>query len=125
MSEPYPLPSFAASIWWNGSGLSLSFPPAVGEARGSTIVIPASRLAIDPADASARGWHAILSVLQDRAHAGAKPIGHRGTPSQYEVERALAHDEKYKGLLAALSAETEAKAKAKAEAEAILAELGL
>lgn len=125
MTEPYPLPGFAASIWWNGSGLSLSFPSAVGEARGSTIVIPSSRLGIDPADASVRGWHAILSVLQDRAHAGAKPIGSRGTPSQYEVERALAHDEKYKGLLAALSAETEAKAKAKAEAEAILAELGL
>lgn len=132
MAEPYPLPAYAASIWFTGDAISIAFPPQGPEAKGSTITIPLDRCGIETSGwgaplPSQRGWAVILTFLKQRASAARefKRLSDPGTPSQYEVERALASDAKYAAILGAMA---QAKVASKEEKDAAaheLAELGL
>lgn len=132
MSEPYPLPGYACSIWFTGTGVALSFPPQGDEQKGSTIHIPLERCGIESSDwgeplASQRGWAVLLTALKQR-YAGAKEfrkLSQPGQPSQYEVERALANDKRYATILGALAEAKKISEAEKAEAARELAELGL
>lgn len=126
----YPLPDYTAYIWFSGDGLSISFPPTGPESKGSTITIPLSRLGLERGMTgellpSQRGWAVLLQSLKDRSMNRFRSLGQRGTPSAYEVERALANDQRYTAILGAMN---EAKSATKAEiteSEDFLKELGI
>lgn len=116
MPESYPLPSHAASFWIAGDDLMVAFPTQGPEGRGSTLRFPAS----------ANGLQAAITVLKGRkAHADDLRLASRGTPSQYEVERAMVGDPKYTAILRAMQDDSEEKRKAAASARFLLKELGL
>lgn len=126
MSVKYPLPTYAASIWFTGTSINITFP------NDQTIVIPLERCGVETNDSGAplpsqRGWALIAQLLKDRAAASRdeNKIGQRGQPTQYEVERALALDAKYAYILGAMAAAKVVDAQAKAEAAAELEALGL
>lgn len=116
MPESYPLPSHAASFWIAGEDLMVAFPAQGPEGRGSTLRFPASP----------NGLKAAITVLKGRqAHADELRIAQRGTPTQYELERAMVGDAKYAGILRAMQDDKKVKRAAAAEARAQLKELGL
>lgn len=126
MSLKYPLPAHAASIWFTGTSLNLTFP------NDQTIVIPLERCGVETNEwgsplPSQRGWAVILQCLKDRATASREEskIGQRGQPTQYEVERAMALDTKYTYILGQMAKAKAVDEAAKAEAAAELVELGL
>lgn len=116
MAEQYPLPSHAASFWIAGDDLMVAFPGQGREGRGSTLRFPAS----------AGGLTAAINVLKARAaNAQDLRLAARGTPTQYEVERAMVGDPKYTAILRAMALDDEGKRLLAAEAKATLRELGL
>lgn len=126
MSLKYPLPDYAASIWFTGDSINISFQD------DQTIVLPIDRCGVETNDwgsplPSQRGWAVILQCLKDRANASRdeKRIGQRGQPTQYEVERALALDAKYAYMLGAMKAVKVADEVERAAAKLELEELGL
>jgi hypothetical protein len=106
MTNRYPPPSSAATIWLSGDTIMLSLPEA------STIQFPLSRPhAID----------ALITVLRARMVSRAPLIGEPAAQVRNDVEKALESDEKYKAWLVAM---TENKV-TKAEAKEFLSGLGL
>lgn len=114
MPESYPLSSHAASFWIAGDDLMVAFP-GEREARGHTIRLPAT----------AAGFSAAIAIMRDRAEAQRHSLSERGTPSQYEIERAMVRDQKYVHLLGAMARSKEIDQAAQAEAVLELKELGL
>lgn len=115
MPESYPLPAHACSCWVAGDDLWIAFPGQGPAGQGHSIRLPAS----------AGGFAAAVQIMRDRAQARDLKLSNPGTPSQYEVERALAHDSKYKAILGAMAqgkAQTETERR---EAAAELEALGL
>lgn len=115
MPEPYPLPSHAASFWIAGDDLWIAFPGQGPEERGHSIKLPAS----------AGGLAAAVKIMRDRATAKDLKLSNRGTPSQYEVERALVNDKKYAHILSAMAEAKIVSEADKATARAELEALGL
>lgn len=115
MPESYPLPSHAASFWLSGDDLMIAFPPTGAEQRGHTVRLPTS----------VAGLQLALSVLRDRTANGGKALGEPGTPSQYQLERALVHDKKYSSILKSLEQAKALDVEAKKASQAALAKLGL
>jgi hypothetical protein len=115
MPEAYPLPSYACSLWVAGDDLMVAFPGQGPEERGHTIRLPAS----------AGGLTAVIKILRERASAASTKLSARGTPSQYEVERALAHDRKYAAILGAMTDDKADRERHRLAAEAELRDLGL
>jgi len=111
MPEPYPLPSHAASFWIAGDDLWIAFPGQGPQERGHSVRLPAS----------VAGLQTAINILKERAVAPSLKLGHRGTPTQYELEQ----DKKYGAILAAMKEDAEAKRLNKTLAEMELAELGL
>ena len=110
VTDRYPPPSYAATIWLSGDVIMLSLPEA------STVQIPLSR-------PNAIG--ALLAILKARAQEHKPTIGTRGAQVRNDVEKALESDEKYRAWLAAMNEDKAATAEKRAEAERTLAELGL
>lgn len=110
MTDRYPPPSYAATIWLSGDVLMLALPEA------STVQIPLSR---------PHAIAALLAILKSRAQDRKPVIGQFGAPVRNDVEKALESDEKFRSWLAAMNEDKAVKAAAKAEAETILAEIGL
>lgn len=124
MTDRYPPPFYALSIWLAGDRIMIAIPEA-GPAE-----IPLSRLEPQVNDfgnivPGNRGLAVLLDMLRERAKARPMTIGMSGAPVRNDVEKALESDEKYQAWLAAMSENRAAKAAAKAEAEAVLAEIGL
>lgn len=115
MAESYPLPTYAVSAWVAGDDLLIAFPGTGPNGQGHTIRLPATE----------GGLRAAITIMRQRGEATDLKLSQRGTPSQYEVERALIGDPKYRAILGAMA---EAKTATKAErdqAAALLEELGL
>jgi hypothetical protein len=110
MTERYPPPSYAASIWLVGDTIMLAMPEA------STVQIPLSR---------PNAISALLAMLKARAISHRPKIGEAGAQVRNDVEKALESDEKFKAWLSAMNEDKAAKAAAKAEAERVLSEIGL
>jgi hypothetical protein len=106
MTNRYPPPSYAATIWLSGDTIMLSLPEA------STIQIPLSR---------PKAIEALLTVLRVRAQSRTPAIGEPGAPVRNDVEKALESDAKFTAWLATMN---ENKATA-AEAKDFLSGLGL
>lgn len=124
MTDRYPPPSYALIIWLSGDAIMLAIPEA------GTIPIPLDRLQPQVNDFGAvlpgnRGLAVLLDLLRSRMASRAPTIGQAAAPVRYDVEQALANDEKYKIWLTALTEDKTAKAEAKAEAERVLSEIGL
>lgn len=124
MTDRYPPPSYALSIWLSGDAIMLAIPEA------GTVPIPLERLRPQVNDFGAvvsgnRGLAVLLDLLRSRMASRAPTIGQSAAPVRYDVEQALANDEKYKAWLAAMSGAKALSAAEKAEAEAVLAEIGL
>lgn len=124
MTDRYPPPSYAITLWLAGDAIMLAIPEA------GTIPIPLERLEPQVNDFGAvvpgnRGLAVLLDLLRSRMASRAPTIGQPAAPVRYDVEQALANDEKYKVWLAALTEDKAAKAEAKAEAERVLSEIGL
>lgn len=124
MTDRYPPPSYALTIWLSGDAIMLAIPEA------GTIPIPLDRLQPQVNDFGAvipsnRGLAVLLDLLRSRMASRAPTIGQSAAPVRYDVEQALTNDEKYKVWLAALTEDKAAKAEAKAEAERVLSEIGL
>lgn len=124
MTDRYPPPSYAISVWLAGDAIMLAIPEA------GTIPIPLERLEPQVNDFGAivpgnRGLAVLLDLLRSRMASRSPTIGQSAAPVRYDVEQALANDEKYKIWLAALTEDKAAKAEAKAEAEKVLSEIGL
>lgn len=79
MTQDYPLPHYAASIWCSGDRIMLAIPPRAGEARGHTLQFPNN----------AAGMTIILDILRERQREGYQPIGHKSAPVQYDVDAIL------------------------------------
>lgn len=76
MTEPYPLPAYAASIWLTADALMISFPATGPDGQGSTIALSLDKCGIAQSDSGAplpsqRGWQALLATLWLRAENGA------------------------------------------------------
>jgi hypothetical protein len=113
MSDKYPLPAYAVSMWVVGDNLMVAFPGTVSE-KGHTIKLPAS----------AGGLQAAITIMKDRARATDLRIGNKGTPTQYDLEaigKFMIENAGYKER-EARKASTAAEV---AEATAFLEELGL
>lgn len=124
MTDRYPPPSYALTIWLSGDAVMLAIPEA------GTIPIPLKRLEPQTNDFGAvvsgnRGLAVLLDILRSRMASRAPTIGQSAAPVRYDVEQALANDEKYKVWLAALTKDKTMKAEAKAEAERVLSDIGL
>jgi hypothetical protein len=111
MPEVYPLPAHAVSMWIAGDDLFIAFPGQGPEERGHTVRLPAS----------VAGLQTTIAIMRERSTAKSLRLGHRGTPTQYELEQ----DKRYGAILEAMAADTAEKRDAKRRAEAELAELGL
>jgi len=111
MTERYPIPSYAVSLWVAGDDLWLAFPGQGPEERGHSIRLPAT----------VAGMQTAIAVLRERSQAKSLKLGERGTPTQYELEQ----DRKYGAILAAMKADSEEKRAERAKAQAELEELGL
>lgn len=79
-ADKYPLPEYAVSVWVAGDSLMVAFPGTVSE-QGHTIKLPAS----------AGGLQAAVNILKDRARAQSLRIGNKGTPTQWDTDKVLAH----------------------------------
>ena len=111
MSDKYPLPAYACSIWVAGDSLMVAFPGTITE-QGHTIKLPISE----------GGLKAALHILRERAQAQDLRIGQRGTPTNIDAQRLAALNE---ALNAESRAKREARAAERAEASEFLKELGL
>jgi hypothetical protein len=98
MTDRYPPPSYAATIWLSGETLMLALPEA------STIQIPLSR---------PKAIEALLAVLRVRAQSRTPSIGEPGAPIRNDVEKALESDAKFTAWLAAMNKNKAAAAEAK------------
>lgn len=107
MSEPYPLPAYAASIWAVGDQLCVCFTGPTGASH--TVKIPTTEA----------GMLALASILRQRASAGVSTIATKGEPTQWQVsEEVLKHFE-------AEVRKRKAKTKRMSAAERLLKELDL
>lgn len=117
--DKYPLPAYAVSMWVVGDNLMIAFPGTITE-QGHTIKLPASE----------GGLRAAISIMKDRATAESLRIGNRGTPTQWDTDKQMAH---WGRMLKADADEKVAKherkmaeaRKEREEAEEFLKELGL
>lgn len=80
MSDKYPLPAYAVSVWVAGDSLMVAFPGTLSE-QGHTIRLPASE----------GGLRAAISIMKDRAAAESLKLGNRGTPTQWDTDKQMAH----------------------------------
>lgn len=79
-ADKYPLPAYAVSVWVAGDSLMVAFPGTASE-QGHTIKLPAS----------AGGFQAAINIMKDRAAAKSLKLGNRGTPTQWDTDRMMAH----------------------------------
>jgi hypothetical protein len=114
MTEPYPLPSHAVSVWAVGDELFVAFPGTVTD-KGHTVTFPAT----------ANGLQALVNILRRREASNDRRIANAAAPTQYQIERALVQDRKYAEIIAHLDRNRADRTAANAEAEALLADLGL
>lgn len=114
MTDRYPLPDYAVSMWVVGDDLLVAFPSSRTE-KGHTIKLPVS----------SGGLHAAITIMKARAAERSHLLGERGTPTAYEMENALSSDARYAAWLKAMNADRAENAKAKEEATEFLKELGL
>lgn len=124
MTDRYPPPAYAATIWITPSAVMVSFPEA------STVPIPVERLVPQTNEFGAvvpenRGLAVLLDMLKARMRDEARTIGKHSAPVRWDVEQALASDEKYQSWLAAMGVAKAENAAKVAEAGALLADLGL
>ena len=110
MSESYPLPSYACSVWVAGDNLMVAFPATIGQ-KAHTVPFPNSE----------RGLRAALTVLRARETNQNLSIGTRGAPPRAYMEDIINNDAKFKSWLSAMG---EAKVDRAAAAEE-LKEFGL
>lgn len=119
----YPPPSYAASIWITPEAIMVAFPEA------STVAIPVERVIpqthMGNVVAENRGLAVLLDMLKARMRDNARTIGKPSAPVRYDVEQALASDEKYIAWLQAMGEAKEQRAAKVAEATELLADLGL
>ena len=83
----YPIPSYAVYMWMVGDKLHVCFPPSIGT-RSHTAIFPGT----------AKGLELAIQMLRERKR-GQLTIGHKGEPTNYQVERTLAGDRKYNDWL--------------------------
>lgn len=79
MSEPYPLPHYAVSVWLSGDKLMVAYPPPPFSDKGHTIVLPAT-----PA-----GFAVLADNLKERQREGYHKIGTKATPIQYNIDEII------------------------------------
>ena len=85
MSQKYPKPVHAASIWIEGDKIFLDFD-------SHTVKIPLEKCSIETSSfgnplARQLGWNSLLRILRDREIAMTAPsIAKRGAPVQHDVE---------------------------------------
>jgi hypothetical protein len=115
MSDPYPLPSYAAHIWARGQELVLQFPPLAQGEQSSTITFPMTE----------RGISCLLRIMQERGRVEDLRLGFKGTPCKRTIEDAIHSQDKYKAWIVALSSATALSSAEKAAAMADLEALGL
>lgn len=120
MTDRYPPPSYAVTIWLSGDRIMVAIPEA------SAVEIPLDRLEPQTSDFGSvlpgnRGLAVLLDLLRNRAANRAPTIGMNAAPLRHSVEQALASDIKYIAWQAAMAATAESKA----EAKEFLKELGL
>lgn len=116
----YPPPSYALTIWQVGDQLMIGIPEA------GTVPISLERLqpqanAFGDVVPGNRGLAVLLDILRARMANRAPKIGERAATVRYDVEQALASDEKYRQWLEAMRTTKEQKQ----EAKGFLEELGL
>lgn len=112
MSDRFPPPSYALSLWLAGDTVMIAVPEA------GTIPIPLTRLEPQTSDFGSvvsgnRGLAVLLDILRARMASRAPQIGQPPAPVRYDVEQALASDEKYKAWQEAMNQMAETKAEAK------------
>jgi hypothetical protein len=112
MTDRYPPPSYALSIWLSGDAIMLAVPEA------GTIPISLDRLEPQINDfgnvvPGNRGLAVLLDLLRARMASRAPTIGQPAAPVRYDIEQALASDEKYATWQQAMATTAEAKAEAK------------
>lgn len=120
MTDRYPPPSYAVTLWLSGDRIMLALPEA------SIVEIPLARFEAVTNDfgnvlPANRGVAVLLDILRSRAASRPSVIGVPGAPLRHSVESALESDDKYKAWLINMS---ENKA-VKAEAKEFLQGLGL
>lgn len=87
MTDNYPLPSYAISLWHRGDGLVVQLPD------GRQLMLPLERLQVDRQRADQRGWAELLGLLaarRDCAQRNERPaLGSQASPLASELELAL------------------------------------
>lgn len=92
----YPLPSYATTIWLDGTGNLCLAMPSGPDSKAHIIRIPLAKCSIEQSDGGSTlgrqmGWQALLAILKQRAASQERPIrlGDRAAPVQYDIEAML------------------------------------
>lgn len=124
MTERFPPPSYACTVWTNGLALMIAFP---GQ---HTIAIPLESCGIEKTAGgsplpSQRGWSVLRDLLNIRRMASVTPtVGMAGAPVQYDIEKML-HVMQTSAEFAAFKDAKAAKVRSRAEAAEFLDSIGL
>jgi len=74
----YPMPSHACMMWVAGDTLFVRFPPQAGHDTGHVVQFQADEI----------GLKGLVSVMRARAkHQAQLSVGHKATPTQWDVQR--------------------------------------
>lgn len=95
-SSGCPLPSYATTIWLDGTGNLCLALPSGPQGHPHVVRIPLAKCSIEKSDGGSTlgrqmGWQALLEVLKQRQAAQKRPIrlGDRASPVQYDIEAML------------------------------------
>lgn len=73
-----PPPSYVAQVWLTEGGLSVHFPQA-NDGKGHTIYL----------SGDIYGLTCMLQILQERMKNGPYTVGHKSTPTQWQIDREI------------------------------------
>jgi hypothetical protein len=79
MSDSYPLPHYAASVWLSGDKLMVAFPPLPGNIKGHTVALPST----------AAGFAVLQESLRERQRDGYQKLGTKAVPVQYDIDEMI------------------------------------
>jgi hypothetical protein len=92
----YPIPSYATTIWLDGTGNLLLALPSGPDSKAHTITIPLAKCSIEQSEGGSTlgrqmGWQALLAVLKQRQATQSRPVrlGDRAAPVQYDIDAML------------------------------------
>lgn len=92
----YPLPSYATTIWLDGTGNLCLALPSGPQNHPHVVRIPLAKCSIEKSEGGGTlgrqmGWQTLLEILKQKVASQTRPVrlGDRASPVQYDIEAML------------------------------------